>query len=128
MCMYSILLLLFRSAFSRYLDDELILGIDDSSLDKLTGAMIPVVSILLFPTTLYCIHAHMIAYEGAHVPYIEHGHISSMGHARAVSVAQLWCLLALLRLHQPRQYALHVFCPTSFLNTFGPKHSISISL
>ena len=54
MCMYSIFLLLFRSASSRYLDDELILGIDDSSLDKLTGAMIPVVSILLFPITQHC--------------------------------------------------------------------------
>lgn len=34
--------------FSRYLDDELILGIDGSSLEKLNGAMIPTVSELLF--------------------------------------------------------------------------------
>lgn len=38
-CIYKALLIVFR-----YLDDELILGIDGSSLEKLTGAMIPTVS------------------------------------------------------------------------------------
>jgi hypothetical protein len=38
-CIYKALRIVFR-----YLDDELILGIDGSSLEKLTGAMIPTVS------------------------------------------------------------------------------------
>lgn len=91
----------------RYLDDELLLGIEGSAVDKVTGAMIPQVIADDIGTndSIYCDLSVCLSVWndlGADVHRAEHRDLSSLGHAGALSRGQLRRLLEVLRLHQSR--------------------------